>query len=242
MKNTAVRAAAVVAAALFATTATACSNSGSSSHHKGDTGAHVKAAAEQEATASPSSSMSPGMKDAAAKIMTSNVPGLGEILVDSKGHTLYVFEKDTTDKSTCTGACAQAWPPAIVTAKPQAGTGSSSASPSVSASVTGSASPSPSPSVSASPSPTGGMVQASLLGTTKRSDGTLQATYNKHPLYYFALDKQPGQTGGQGVNAFGAKWFVVGPKGAPVTAKAPKSSASPTGSSTATTSTGGTQY
>ncbi|WP_329454383.1 COG4315 family predicted lipoprotein [Streptomyces sp. NBC_01497] len=237
MKNTAVRAAAVVAAALFATTATACSNSGSSSHQKEDTGANVKAAAEQ-ATASASSGM-PGMKDGASKIMTSNVPGLGEVLVDSKGHTLYVFAKDTTDKSTCTGACAKQWPPAIVTATPKAAT--SSASPSASVSASGSASPSASVSVSASPTSSAGAVRSDLLGTTKRSDGTLQATYNKHPLYYFVEDTKAGQANGQGLNAFGAKWYVVDAQGKPVLAKAPKSSGSPSGSSSSSSS-GGVQY
>ncbi|GAA3756698.1 hypothetical protein [Streptomyces tremellae] len=239
MKNTAVRAAAVAAAALFATTATACSSSGSSSHHKEDTAAHVKAAAEQ-ATSSPSASA--GMKDAASKIMTSDVPGLGEILVDSKGHTLYLFAKDTTDKSTCTGECAKGWPPAIVTATPKAATPGDSASPSGSA--TGSASPtasatgsaSPSETASASPSSSAGALKAELFGTTKRGDGTLQATYNKHPLYYFAGDTKPGQVNGQGVTAFGAKWYVVDPQGERVTAMPAKSSASPSESESASPS------
>jgi predicted lipoprotein with Yx(FWY)xxD motif len=235
MKNTAVRAAAVVAAALFATTATACSNSGSSSHQKEDTGAHVKAAAE-DAHATPSASLSPGAKDSAAMIMTSNVKGLGEILVDGQGNTLYMFAKDTTDQSTCTGACAKQWPPAIVTATPKVATATGSPSPSVSVTATGST---PSASVSASPTSTGGMLRADLLGTTKRSDGTLQATYNKHPLYYFLEDTKAGQTNGQGLNAFGAKWYVLDPMGNSITKKAPGGSASPTGSSS---SSGGIQY
>ena len=57
---------------------------------------------------------------------------------------------------------------------------------------------------------------ASLLGTIKRSDNTTQVTYNKHPLYYFARDSQAGQHNGQGINAFGAVWFVVTPAGAAV--------------------------
>ena len=54
---------------------------------------------------------------------------------------------------------------------------------------------------------------ASLLGTIKRSDNTTQVTYNKHPLYYYAGDSGPGQQSGQGIDAFGAKWFVVTPAG-----------------------------
>jgi predicted lipoprotein with Yx(FWY)xxD motif len=56
--------------------------------------------------------------------------------------------------------------------------------------------------------------QASKLGTTKRSDGTTQVTYGGHPLYTFVADKsKPGSTKGQGVDAFGAEWYVVGPNG-----------------------------
>jgi predicted lipoprotein with Yx(FWY)xxD motif len=56
-------------------------------------------------------------------------------------------------------------------------------------------------------------VRASLLGTTRRSNGSLQVTYNKHPLYTYALDKQAGQTKGQGVSAFGARWYALSAKG-----------------------------
>jgi len=57
-------------------------------------------------------------------------------------------------------------------------------------------------------------VAAGKLGTTKRADGTTQVTYNGHPLYTFILDhKKPGSTAGEGVNAFGAKWYVLGTNG-----------------------------
>jgi predicted lipoprotein with Yx(FWY)xxD motif len=56
-------------------------------------------------------------------------------------------------------------------------------------------------------------VRAALLGTTKRKDGTLEVTYNHHPLYYFVTDRKPGQTTGQGVNQFGAPWWVLSPAG-----------------------------
>jgi predicted lipoprotein with Yx(FWY)xxD motif len=56
--------------------------------------------------------------------------------------------------------------------------------------------------------------KSSLLGTTKRSDGTTQVTYNKHPLYTFLGDNgKPGSTAGQGVDAFGARSYVVAAKG-----------------------------
>jgi predicted lipoprotein with Yx(FWY)xxD motif len=56
-------------------------------------------------------------------------------------------------------------------------------------------------------------VRASLLGTTKRKDGKLEVTYNGHPLYYFVTDRKAGQTTGQGVDQFGAPWWVISPAG-----------------------------
>ena len=58
---------------------------------------------------------------------------------------------------------------------------------------------------------------ASMLGTSKRSDGKTQVTYNGHPLYTFAGDSGPGDTSGQGVNAFGGLWYVLSPAGQQVT-------------------------
>jgi predicted lipoprotein with Yx(FWY)xxD motif len=63
----------------------------------------------------------------------------------------------------------------------------------------------------------GSGVTASMLGTIKRGDNTTQVTYNQHPLYYFQGDSGAGQQNGQGVDAFGAKWFVVNPAGGAVT-------------------------
>ena len=60
----------------------------------------------------------------------------------------------------------------------------------------------------------GTAAKASLLGTTKRADGTTQVTYNGHPLYTFVGDNgKPGSTTGEGLDAFGAKWYVVAAKG-----------------------------
>jgi predicted lipoprotein with Yx(FWY)xxD motif len=67
----------------------------------------------------------------------------------------------------------------------------------------------------------GGGAKASLLGTTKRSDGTTQVTYAGHPLYRYAGDTQAGQVTGQGSNAFGAPWWVLTPGGAAITRSAP---------------------
>jgi predicted lipoprotein with Yx(FWY)xxD motif len=51
--------------------------------------------------------------------------GLGRILVDSQGRTLYLFKKDSGTTSACTGACASAWPPLLVKGKPEAVSGAS---------------------------------------------------------------------------------------------------------------------
>ena len=107
---------------------------------------------------------------------------LGMVLVNSSGHSLYLFEKDRNDKSACSASCASFWPPLISRGKPTAGPG----------------------------------VKASLLGTTRRSNGSLQVTYNKHPLYTFALDRQAGQTNGEGRFAFGAKWYALSARGTAV--------------------------
>jgi predicted lipoprotein with Yx(FWY)xxD motif len=107
---------------------------------------------------------------------------LGKVLVNSKGHTLYLFEKDHNGRSACTGKCAQFWPPLLSRGKSSGGPG----------------------------------VRASMLGTTRRANGSLQVTYNKHPLYTFALDKRAGQTNGEGNLAFGAKWYAVSNRGTAV--------------------------
>jgi predicted lipoprotein with Yx(FWY)xxD motif len=111
--------------------------------------------------------------------------GLGNILVDSQGRTIYLFKKDTGTESTCFGACASQWPPVRVSGKPKAGSG----------------------------------LKASLLGTTPRSDGQPQVTYNGHPLYLFEGDGSPGDTNGQAITAFGAAWYVVSPAGNAITSQ-----------------------
>jgi predicted lipoprotein with Yx(FWY)xxD motif len=62
------------------------------------------------------------------------------------------------------------------------------------------------------PTASGG-AEASLLGVTKRKDGTEQVTYNGHPLYGFVEDKKPGETNGNDVDAFGAQWYALMPNG-----------------------------
>jgi predicted lipoprotein with Yx(FWY)xxD motif len=70
------------------------------------------------------------------------------------------------------------------------------------------------PAVTVEGDPTGGDgVDAGLLGTTEREDGTLQVTYGGWPLYHFANDQTADDVNGQGV---GDVWYVVSPEGSPV--------------------------
>jgi predicted lipoprotein with Yx(FWY)xxD motif len=66
---------------------------------------------------------------------------------------------------------------------------------------------------------TGTGADASLLGTLTRTDGKVEVTYAGHPLYYFVQDKAAGDARGQGINGFGALWWVLSPAGAAITTK-----------------------
>jgi predicted lipoprotein with Yx(FWY)xxD motif len=103
---------------------------------------------------------------------------LGDILQDSGGRTLYLFNPDAQGDSTCYDDCADAWPAFVE--EGSAGEG----------------------------------VDASLLGTTTRTDGAVQVTYNGWPLYYFSGDSAPGDTNGQALNDI---WWVVDAAGNAVT-------------------------
>jgi predicted lipoprotein with Yx(FWY)xxD motif len=105
----------------------------------------------------------------------------GTILFDGDDQAIYLFAKESSDKSECYGDCADAWPPVLTKGAPSSGGG----------------------------------VDASLLGTTARNDGTTQVTYKGHPLYYYEGDS-PGQVGCQSASEFGGLWLVVKPSGEPV--------------------------
>jgi predicted lipoprotein with Yx(FWY)xxD motif len=117
-----------------------------------------------------------------AATLTAHSSRYGRILFDGRGRVLYLFARDRGGRSSCSGACAKAWPPFLTKGTPRTLSG----------------------------------VNAKLLGTTRRSDGTLQVTYAKHPLYYFKEDTKPGQIKCQNVSNFGGLWLVVTPSGKPV--------------------------
>lgn len=64
-----------------------------------------------------------GMQAADVLIKVASDPVLGDILVDNKGMTLYMFTKDEANKSNCAGGCLQAWPPLLAVENPTVGDG-----------------------------------------------------------------------------------------------------------------------
>jgi predicted lipoprotein with Yx(FWY)xxD motif len=78
------------------------------------------------------------------------------------------------------------------------------------------------PPLLATAKPTAGAgVKQSLLGTTRRKDGKVQVTYAGHPLYSFSYDAGAGQVKGEGVSAYGGRWYAVSASGAAVTVSSP---------------------
>jgi predicted lipoprotein with Yx(FWY)xxD motif len=157
----------------------ACS-SGSSTTSSSQASSSAPAAPASTQASSPAAT---GQASGAATVSLASISGIpGKALVSSNGRTLYLFEADKNGTSACTGACAAAWPPDVVTGQPRAGSG----------------------------------VNQALLGTITRPDGTMQLTYNGHPLYYFTADAAGGTAHGEGVKAFGAEWYVVSASGSKI--------------------------
>ncbi len=147
------------------------------------------------ATSAPSASSA-----SAYTVATASVSGLGSVLVDGQGRTLYLLNSEAGGKLTCTDAngCTKVWPD---TELPSG----------VSRGVAGSG------------------VAASLLGTVPSPEGKLYLTYgaNQWPLYTFSGDSAAGQAKGQGIHSFGGTWSAVNPTGDPaVTPATPGSTTS----------------
>jgi predicted lipoprotein with Yx(FWY)xxD motif len=117
--------------------------------------------------------------------VTTHKTSQGKILANSKGFSLYNFPKDTqggkgkAPKITCYGKCATAWPPVLVKKGAKVVAGSHSG------------------------------VNSKMLGTTKRRDGSLQVTYNGWPIYSYGGDSNAGDSTGEGVQQFGAAWYLL---------------------------------
>jgi secreted repeat protein with Y-X4-D motif len=80
------------------------------------------------------------------------------------------------------------------------------------------------------PQAKGGVVAADI-GTVAGPGGARQVTYNGHPLYYYVGDGQAGSTAGQGLNQFGALWYVLAPSGSAVTSQPTKAAPAAEGAS-----------
>ena len=65
------------------------------------------------------------------------------------------------------------------------------------------------PPVIGMPQAASGFKLTGKLGEIKRADGSMQATYNGHPLYLFAGDSKPGQVNGNAISGFGALWYAI---------------------------------
>ena len=57
-----------------------------------------------------------------------------------------------------------------------------------------------------------GDVNSEMLGTTERTDGSTQVTYNGHPLYYYAHE-DPGEVKCHNISTHGGLWWVIKPNG-----------------------------
>ena len=188
--------AAVAVAACGASAGTSASGSGSS-------------ASPSSAASSASAGAAGATSSSAVTVSTKNVPGVGTVLVNGKGQTLYLLTSEKGGKITCTASngCTQAWPETTLpsgTTAAKAGTG----------------------------------VQSSLLGTVKGATGAMEVTYNGWPLYTFSGDSgAAGVAHGQALTSFGGTWYVLNAAGNPVTAKA--TSANSKSSSSASSGSGG---
>ena len=98
-----------------------CGSSSNSNSSSGEGGAYGSGGGATKPAASPTGSGS------AATVSLASVPKVGQVIVDSKGFTLYDFHKDKGTKSSCYGACVSVWPPLTTSGAPKA-TGGAEAS------------------------------------------------------------------------------------------------------------------
>lgn len=153
----------------------------------------TKASSTTGTTASSSSAASPGTMFSTAST------GLGSVVVDSRGHTVYVLTKDGHTNVPCDDAsgCTKVWPDL------------------------------PFPD-GVSSAKAGSGLDASKLSSMKESDGQTYPTYNGWLMYEFSQDTGAAQTNGQGIKSFGGTWYALTSSGT-VAQPAASSSASTSG-------------
>jgi predicted lipoprotein with Yx(FWY)xxD motif len=140
----------------------------------------------QKPTTTASSSGSSGKPS--TSFSSAKVSGVGSVLVDGSGRTVYILTADGKTNVPCDDAsgCTGMWPDLPLpdgSSGAKAGTG----------------------------------VKASLLGTKKLSDGETYPTYHGWLVYEYSGDSGPGQSNGQGIKSFGGTWYVLNSSGNPVT-------------------------
>jgi predicted lipoprotein with Yx(FWY)xxD motif len=99
----------MLAAALGAALLAGCGG-GSSSSSTGSSTAEAPATI----TTTPVAEPPPNAEEGTVFVSLGSAAGLGQVLVDSEGHTLYAFTGDRGGQATCEGECAKAWPPLLV--------------------------------------------------------------------------------------------------------------------------------
>lgn len=119
---------------------------------------------------------------------TAKVAGLGNVVVDGSGRTVYILTSGSRKNVPCTDAsgCTKVWPDL------------------------------PLPS-GKSAAKAGMGLNASLLGTKKLGDGETYPTYGGWLMYEYTGDSSPGQANGEGIKSFGGTWYALSPSGQPVT-------------------------
>jgi len=80
----------------------------------GSSGSSSSGSTSTTTTSPPVAKPPPNAEEGTVFVSLGSATGLGQVLVDSEGHTLYAFSKDSGEGSACTGACAKAWPPLLV--------------------------------------------------------------------------------------------------------------------------------
>jgi predicted lipoprotein with Yx(FWY)xxD motif len=164
----------------------------------------LAACGSSSSTKASSATSTTGAAPKGITIAATDVPGVGTVLVNGDGMTLYLLSSEAGGKLTCTddNGCTKVWPdtelPAGVTSA-TAGSG----------------------------------VDSSKLGTVKGASGSLYVTYAGWPLYTFSHDSASGQAHGEGIVSFGGTWKTLTPAGTPVEPTATGSSTT-TGASTTT--------
>jgi len=119
----------------------------------------------------------------------------GDYIVDGRNMSLYMFEQDHIGQGfteqdfniTCTGECAENWPPAYLDSENEMWRAGE------------------------------GINQSLMGKRQREDNQKWQLTFNNIPLYYYIEDKLPGETLGHNLDADGGKWWLLTPQGQPLT-------------------------